>query len=203
MTPDIADASGVRIVLEGRARLRWARAEASRWRLVEIWPSERERRSLQRSLARGQKVLAVQGAAAVDVDLLDEEIADEHAVAPYLTQRDRGVATVRLTALDWAPESISREAQQFIEQQRRLHQAATGGRAAVLTPALGRRRNLRLVHIDSLDVDRLSSACVQQLAELAFPHPFHHRRRRYEHVPRREGHPGGSCDGRIDHREHR
>ncbi|WP_191089354.1 hypothetical protein [Microbacterium radiodurans] len=203
MTARPSTVVGARVVLEGAKRLRWRRVGHATWILDAIWPSPSERRAIVRAVATGEPILVIQSETAVEVDLSDEEVADRAALSRFVVLEDRGVLTLRIAALDWMPDAIAIPAQEFIGEQLALHRSDAGARrAAVLTPRLGRAGNVRVLHIDGLQPDTLTPACISQIVDVAFPRNHHTKGSRHEDVPRRARHRRSPRGDRSDHPEH-
>lgn len=90
----------------------------------------------------------------------------------YVRECESGITTLFIPSLDWLPPRLARSADAHIREHLAIQRIA-GTTGAILTPPLGPRRNLRVLHLDSPRVAELSADCVASFAQLAFPrtHP--------------------------------
>lgn len=161
--------TGVTVILEGKSRQKWRRTSPSQWQLDGVWPSRREKEQALRALRAGRPILVIQDSAGESVDLLDEEASDLRQLAGYVTACENGVTSLFIPALDWLPPRITRTATSFIAENTRLGAMTDSNDNTVLTPPLGRRKNLRVLHLPTIDTTARATERLNALADLAFP----------------------------------
>ena len=58
-----------------------------------------------------------------------------------------------------------------------MHAAAGDGKSSILTPPLGLRKNIRVLHLETAATTELAADCLENLAEVAFPKLLKGRRK--------------------------
>ncbi len=161
--------TGVTVILEGKPRQKWRRTGPAQWQLDGVWPSRREKGQALRLLSSGLPILVIQNSTGESVDLFDEEASDLSQFAGYVTACENGVTSLFIPSLDWLPPRMTKAATSFITEHTRLD-TMIDSRSPVLTPALGHRRNLRVLHLPTNDTAVRTAERLNELADLAFPH---------------------------------
>lgn len=178
MTPVRHLDSGAIVVLEGKPRQKWRHSCPTEWHLDGIWPSSHERAQILRALRVGQSALIIQNSEGESVDLLDEELSVRvRGISDYIIERERGVTSLFVPSMSWLPARIATSATAFIREQTRVHAAAGDGKGSILTPPLGLRKNIRVLHLETAATTELAADCLENLAEVAFPKLLKGRRK--------------------------
>jgi hypothetical protein len=127
MTPPVVSAGNTLIVFDDNSRLRWTRSGLAGWQLAPVWPEPHEREAIMEHIQRDGCVLVIVSEREIVTNAWRSEV-------PFATpgNDDGELLEIRAERFDWLPESVRRQGQRFLAEER----ARWARDPAVLRPAL-------------------------------------------------------------------